>query len=150
MRLWDDALEELRPKLREETAAFLASLPSRPTDLDSLPVEEWVARQRADQLGSPPSARGKDRTIDGPAGPIRLRTFVPDEAAGVMLHIHGGGWVAGSPEMTDLLNEILMDSCKLAVVSVDYRLAPECPYPAAPDDCEAAACWLPSPPWATT
>ena len=140
--LWDDAMEAARPKLREETAAFLASLPFRPADLDSLPVEEWVARQRADQLGGPPSDRAKDRIIAGPAGSLRLRTFVPDKVAGVMLHIHGGGWVAGSPEMTDLLHEILMDTCNIAVVSVDYRLAPEHPYPAGPDDCEAAACWL--------
>ncbi|MBV8159593.1 MAG: alpha/beta hydrolase [Acidimicrobiia bacterium] len=142
MELWDDAMEAARPKLREETAAFLSSLPFRAADLDALPVEDWVARQRIDQLGGPPSDRASDRTIAGPAGTIRLRTFVPDDVAGVMLHIHGGGWVAGSPEMTDLLHEILMDTCKIAVVSVDYRLAPEHPYPAAPDDCEAAARWL--------
>jgi acetyl esterase/lipase len=142
VRLWDDAMEAARPQLREETATFLTSLPFRPTDLDSLPVTEWVARQRTDQLGGPPSDRGEDRFIDGPAGRLRLRTFVPDEVAGVMLHIHGGGWVAGSPEMTDLLHEILMDTCKIAIVSVDYRLAPEHPYPAGPDDCEATACWL--------
>src|SRR5207248_2643793 len=49
---------------------------------------------------------------------------------------------AGSPEMVDLLSEMVADSCNVAVVSVDYRLAPEHPYPAGPDDCEAAACWL--------
>src|SRR5262245_11272668 len=135
-------MESARSNLREETAAFLVSLPFRPADLVSQPVDEWVARQRIDQLGGPPSDRAEDRFIDGPAGSLRLRTFVPDEVAGVMLHIHGGGWVAGSPEMTDLLHEILMDECKIAVVSVDYRLAPEHPYPAAPDDCEAAACWV--------
>jgi acetyl esterase/lipase len=135
-------MEAARPNLREETATFLASLPFRPADLDSLPVAEWVARQRTDQLGGPPSDRGEDRAIDGPGGSLRIRTFVPDQVAGVMLHIHGGGWLAGSPEMTDLLHEILMDTCRIAVVSVDYRLAPEHPYPAGPDDCEAAACWL--------
>jgi acetyl esterase/lipase len=83
-----------------------------------------------------------DREISGPAGLLRLRTFVPDRVDAVFLHIHGGGFVTGSPEMTDLLHEILSKELNLAFVSVDYRLAPEHPYPAGPDDCEAAALWL--------
>jgi acetyl esterase len=83
-----------------------------------------------------------DREIPGPAGPLRLRTFTPDRVDAVFLHIHGGGFTAGSPEMTDLLHEILSKELNLAFVSVDYRLAPEHPFPAGPDDCEAAALWL--------
>lgn len=143
MELWDGELEELRPQLRDEAAAFLASVPWREND-PSMPraVEERVAVQRSAQLGGEPSARAVNRTITGPAGPIRLRTFTHDDPAGVLFHIHGGAWMAGSPEMMDQLHEILVDTCNLAVVSVDYRLAPEDPYPAGPDDCEAAACWL--------
>jgi acetyl esterase/lipase len=88
------------------------------------------------------SEKGVDRNIDGPAGPLRLREFRPARVDGAMLHIHGGGWVTGEPELTDLLNEALSDQLNLAVVSVDYRLAPEHPFPAGPDDCEAAALWL--------
>jgi len=142
VRLWDEELEALRPQLREEAAAFLSSLPWLEDDREAHSVADRVAAQRNSQFGGAPSERGVDRTITGPAGPIRLRTFTTEQPDGVLLHIHGGAWMAGSPEMMDQLHEILVDRCNVAVVSVDYRLAPEHPYPAGPDDCEAAACWL--------
>ncbi len=142
MALWDEELEQLRPQLREEAATFVASVAWNETDTAGLSIDERVAAHRRSELGGPPSDRGVDRTIDGPTGPIRLRTFTHEHPEGVLLHIHGGAWMAGSPEMMDQLHAILVDTCNVAVVSVDYRLAPEHPYPAAPDDCEAAACWL--------
>jgi acetyl esterase len=142
VRLWDDEVEALRPQLREEAAAFIASFPWRETNTTSMPVEERVAASRAAQLGGAPSDRAVDRTIEGPAGPIRLRTFAHEKPDGVLFHIHGGAWMTGSAEMMDPLHEIIVDACNVAVVSVSYRLAPEHPYPAGPDDCEAAACWL--------
>ncbi len=142
MALWDDELEALRPTFREEAATFIASIPWNEADVKDRPVEELVAAQRAAEFGGAPSARAIDRMITGPAGPIRLRTFTHDQPAGVLFHIHGGAWMSGSPEMMDQLNEVIVDACNVAVVSVEYRLAPEDPYPAGPDDCEAAACWL--------
>jgi acetyl esterase/lipase len=142
MPLWDDELEALRPKLREEAAAFVASIPWREGDTAGMSVEERVAASRASQLGGAPSDRAVDRTIEGPAGPVRLRTFTHEQPQAVLFHIHGGAWMAGTPDAMDLLHEIIVDTCEVAVVSVDYRLAPEHPYPAAPDDCEAAAAWL--------
>ncbi len=142
MALWSDELEAMRPQLREEADAFIASFASELDD-PSLPVPERVAKQRA--VADERVLRSEmavDREIPGPAGPLRLRTFVPDQVDAVFLHIHGGGFVTGSPEMTDLLHEILSKELNLAFVSVDYRLAPEHPYPAGPDDCEAAALWL--------
>ncbi len=140
--LWDDELESLRSQLREEADTFITSFTSESDDL-SLPIPERVAKQRAAHdervLRSEMAA---DREIPGPVGGLRLRTFVPDQVDAVFLHIHGGGFAAGSPEMTDLLHEILSKELNLAFVSVDYRLAPEHPYPAGPDDCEAAALWL--------
>jgi acetyl esterase/lipase len=140
--LWDEQFEALRPQLREEAATFIASIPWNETAAATLTVGERVAASRSAQLGGAPSARAVDRTIEGTAGPIRVRTFTHEQPEGLLLHMHGGAWMAGSPEMMDQLHEIIVDTCNVAVVSVDYRLAPEHPYPAAPDDCETAACWL--------
>ena len=142
MKLWDDELEALRPQLREEAAAFVTSFADEEDDA-GLPTAERVARQRAaHDVRVLRSEMAVDRDIPGPVGPMRLRTFVPDQVDAVLLHIHGGGFVMGSPEMTDLLHEALSKELNLAFASVDYRLAPEHPYPAGPDDCEAAALWL--------
>ena len=140
--LWDDEMEALRPQLREEAAAFVASFPWQETGTTTLSLEERIAASRAAQLGGAPSDRAVDRTIEGPTGPLRLRTFAPEKPDGVLFHIHGGAWMAGSAEMMDPLHEVIVDACNVAVVSVSYRLAPEDPYPAGPDDCEAAAGWL--------
>ena len=75
---------------------------------------------------------------------IPLRLIAPAQPRGVYLHIHGGGWVLGGADMQDPMLERIADNTGLAVVSVEYRLAPENPYPAGPDDCEAAAAWLTS------
>jgi acetyl esterase/lipase len=87
-------------------------------------------------------AAARDRRIPGPAGDLALRVLIPESVRGVYLHLHGGGWTLGAPNQSDVRNWKLARRCGLAVVSVDYRLAPEHPYPAGPDDCEAAALWL--------
>jgi acetyl esterase/lipase len=141
MRLWDDEIEAARDTIAAESKEFLAAFPA--PDLTTGSALERAQRLReAEKAMIFPSAKGVDRTIAGPAGPLRLREFRPEKADGAMLHIHGGGWTTGVPELTDLLNEALSDQLNLAVVSVDYRLSPEHPYPAGPDDCEAAARWL--------
>jgi acetyl esterase/lipase len=71
-----------------------------------------------------------------------LRTFVPDEVRAVYLDVHGGAFFMGAARMDDHPNAALARRAGVATVSVEYRLAPEHPYPAAPDDCEAAALWL--------
>lgn len=90
----------------------------------------------------PRSPRAESLTIDGPARPISLRVIAPSRPRGIYYHIHGGGWALGAADEQDPWLERIADSCGLACVSVDYRLAPEDPYPAGPDDCEAAALWL--------
>ncbi|MDI4665007.1 alpha/beta hydrolase [Xanthobacter autotrophicus] len=92
---------------------------------------------------SPESPRARDETIPGPRGDVPVRVYMPDGAPrGVYLHIHGGGWTVGSARENEGILDRIAGACGLAVVSVDYALAPEVPFPAGPDDCEAAALWL--------
>lgn len=88
------------------------------------------------------SERARWIEIDGPAGKLPLRVIAPAEPRGVYLHIHGGGHVLGAADQQDRLLERIADEARLTAISVEYRLAPENPYPAGPDDCEAAALWV--------
>jgi len=87
-------------------------------------------------------AEVKDRTVGRPGAEVLLRVFVPDDVKGVYLHIHGGGFVLNRAGHYDELLVRTGEACRVAVVSVDYRKAPEHAYPAGPDDCENAALWL--------
>lgn len=92
---------------------------------------------------APPSSRGINREIKGPGGaPLGIRVIVPDNPAGAYLHLHMGGLVFGSADGQDERLAQIADRTGLACVSVEYRLAPEHPWPAAWDDAEAAALWL--------
>ena len=91
----------------------------------------------------------KDLTCPGPAGEIPLRFYDTRESRDpgpCVLFLHGGGFVIGDLEVYNSLCTEIAFQLDLPVVSVDYRLAPEHPFPAAPDDCEAAARWLASSP----
>ena len=80
--------------------------------------------------------------IDTAAERIRVQILEPEgDIRGGMLHIHGGGWFFGYPEMAAPQLITWADQMGVVVASVEYRFAPENPYPAAPDDCEAAALW---------
>ncbi len=82
------------------------------------------------------------RAIRGPAGEIGLRIFRTPDPRGVYLHLHGGGWTLGANDQQDPMLDAIAKAARATVVSVEYRLAPEHPHPAGPDDCEAAALWL--------
>jgi len=83
--------------------------------------------------------------IPGPGGDIRARAYAPVAAAGplpALIYFHGGGFVAGSLESHDGLCRLFAAEGGFKVIAVDYRLAPENPYPAAVDDAWAAAQWI--------
>ena len=94
----------------------------------------------------PMSRTAVDREVSVDGRSVRIRQFRPgadsQTLAGVYLHIHGGGWCLGGADMQDAILQPLADELGIAVISVDYRLAPEHPFPAGPDDCETAARWL--------
>ncbi len=101
------------------------------------------AREGIPGVPQPPVLdHGITRTIPGPAGDIPLRIFVPENPKGLYLHLHGGGWVIGSAMAADPKLDAIAQQANAVVVSVEYRLAPEHPYPAGPDDCQAAAAWV--------
>ena len=139
--LWDDELEAARETIRAEAVTFLQGFPDGDPGTGS-PEARAQAMREAEAALVLRSERAVDRVVEGPTGPVRFREIRPEDPAGVLLHLHGGGWVTGEPALTDLLHQALCDTLGIAVVSVDYRLAPEHPFPAGPDDCEAAAVWL--------
>jgi len=93
-----------------------------------------------------PIGKVEERTVAGPGGDILLRIYTPVAAAGgplpALVYFHGGGWVIGSLDTHDSLCRSLANDAGCKVVSVDYRLAPEHPFPAAFEDCFAATQWV--------
>ena len=137
----DTLLRETRA-FNAELERLLATIPP----VNTVPPEESRrARREGRGIFPPPVYVPEARTIeiDGPAGALSLRIIAPEQKPkGTFLHLHGGGWTLGESAAQDPRLQRLARDTGLTVVSVDYRLAPEDPYPAGPDDCEAAALWL--------
>ncbi|MFV0316845.1 MAG: alpha/beta hydrolase [Microthrixaceae bacterium] len=86
-----------------------------------------------------------ERLIPGPGGQLRLRVYRPfdtEPRPPAIVFFHGGGWVVGDLDTHDGSARVLAVASGCVVVSVDYRLAPEHPFPAAPADCLAAYAWV--------
>ncbi|RAV15707.1 alpha/beta hydrolase [Mycolicibacterium sp. GF69] len=108
-----------------------------------------AARQRFNALPRVevhPEVRTEDRTVEGPGGPIPVRVYRPPTAhetpRPVVLFIHGGGWSVGDIESYDGTARLHAAGADAVVISIDYRLAPEHPYPAAVDDVWAVTQWV--------
>ena len=103
---------------------------------------EAVRASRSATVPADPPALEELVEAAGARVPVRIFTPTGGRAMGVYLDIHGGGFYMGAAALDDVRNRELSDALHVAVVSVDYRLAPEHPWPAAPDDCATAALWL--------
>jgi acetyl esterase len=124
----------------------IASMPPPPADSD--PVA--AARAATGTMfvhPSPPDVSVEDRSVPGLAGApdVPVRVYRPRSAtnpAGVLVYFHGGGFIAGSVDSHDGTVRELAEGAGCVAVSVEYRLAPEHPYPAPLDDCVAALQWV--------
>ncbi len=84
----------------------------------------------------------EDRSVPGPAGDIPVRIYRNDAATGIFVFFHGGGFTIGDLESHDEPCRQIASQAHTTVVAVDYRLAPESPFPAAVDDSWAALTWI--------
>jgi acetyl esterase len=135
--------------ISDETRAFNQAIIARFSqvsnwwEVGAQTVRDARARGEGPFPAVPKSDRARTLLIDGKDGhKVPLRVIAPDHPRGVYVHIHGGGWVLGAADLQDTMLERIGRNTGLACVSVEYRLAPEHPYPAGPDDCEAAVLWL--------
>ncbi len=118
---------------------------------DDVTPQEWRARMNRMMIWAGASldpvfgVDASDRVVASPHGAIPIRVYDPKTATGdrrpLMIFTHGGGFFAGSVDTHDRLCRLLASKAGAVVVSVDYRLAPEFPYPAGLEDSYAALLW---------
>jgi len=136
--LWPEEYEGLRAEAREmaSTIAELYGVEAIASDAAASGPGQRLRAQRAGLAAlEQDSPVGRDETIAG----VLCRVFDAGSATGTYLHFHGGAMIMGSPRLNDVANAAAAVAHRLRVVSVDYRLAPEHPFPAGSDDCLAVA-----------
>jgi acetyl esterase/lipase len=143
---------DLEQLYEPELLAALENFPRDKTlDWSDLPAAREFGRQMyrelAAQVPDLPNVIKEDRRVPGPAGApeVLIRLYRPRGAQGPLpglFWIHGGGYVIGSIEQDDLRLQQIVDIVGCLALSVEYRLAPEHPYPAPLEDCYAALKWM--------
>ena len=131
-------------------ATILEQMKSREVGLTGMPIED--ARVLADKgmlqmremFGVEDVGAVFDRDIPGAEGPVRARVYCPEGYGphGVLVYFHGGGFVFCGLDTHDQMCRMLCNRGRCVVVSVDYRLAPEHPFPAGVDDAWAVTRWI--------
>jgi acetyl esterase len=132
--------------LDPEAEAMLAAM-SAAGEIDPFQLEPEQLREAFTSMGGeaegPEVARVEMQEVAGPNGPIPVRVYTPPGAGPKpgLVFFHGGGWVLCNLDTHDGTCRELALGADCVVVSVDYRLAPEAKFPAAPEDCYAATQW---------
>ncbi|MFC2038232.1 alpha/beta hydrolase [Chloroflexota bacterium] len=143
--------ELLDPEIKEPIKIMLSQMPQVTYSNDNMPVIRANMREmKAEMNARLPDVPGiiiEDRNIPGPenAPDVLVRIYRPEKQSGLMpalLWIHGGGYILGNIDQDDFTAKQLSLNGECVVVSVEYRLAPEHPYPAPLDDCYAALMWI--------
>ena len=137
MSLWPDEYEDLRAEARDLTPHVVAAMQLTGPPGEDLAGKLARIRQGIEEL-VPASPDGVDEVIAG----VPCRVFRHTEPRGTYLQIHGGAMMFGAARMDDFTNLAICKDVGVTVVSVDYRLAPEHPFPAGGDDCVAVAAAL--------
>lgn len=130
----------------DEARDFLNLLEANPPPpAREVPIEEFrrLAYDALTVSGDPePLEQIGDEEVPGAAGPLRARRYVPaGQGDGLLVYFHGGGFVRGDLNTHDPLCRRLANSSRCQLLSIDYRLAPEHPFPAAAEDAVAATEW---------
>jgi acetyl esterase len=126
-----------------EAQAIIQRLQTLPPPPKWWTVGAPAARAAGFMPAAPRSPRARDISVPTSSGAsITLHVIDAPTPRGVYLHMHGGGFVLGGADQQDPALQQLSHATGLTCVSVEYRLAPEHPYPAAWDDCESVAAWL--------
>jgi acetyl esterase/lipase len=139
LRLWSDEIEAMRAEGRAAVEAGRSSMMLEIQAGDLSPAEQLAAQRESMAAVTFPQPDTEERVLGG----VPCRILRPEQPArAVYLHFHGGGMVAGSAGLMDIPNRMVAEEHGVAVVSVEYRKAPEFPFPAGPDDGLAVARWL--------
>ncbi|WP_019587715.1 alpha/beta hydrolase [Deinococcus apachensis] len=133
----------LDPKVKAtlDQQAALPRLSTLPVDV----VRQGIAASlHLMPTSTAPVAGVENRSVPSPAGELPIRVYTPQGQGPfpLIVYFHGGGWTICTLDTHDPICRELCAGAQAVVVSVDYRLAPEHPFPAAPDDCFAATRWV--------
>lgn len=132
---------QIDPELWAVIEARLTSA-TQPADLAEMRTRFSAV---GDALPRPDVGSVTEHTAPGPDGPVPVRLYRPETGETtppLLIFIHGGGWMFGDLDSHDAACRHLVTAAECAVAAIDYRLAPEHPFPAALRDCEAAVEWL--------